>query len=106
LTNQSRATVGDVTRILEVIDAGGAGADEICHTIRHSEPPTPSRRLSSLGDTAAAAAQSRPIDPAGLRKLLRRDLDWIVMKALEKDRTRRYETAEALAADIERHRDQ
>jgi WD40 repeat protein len=56
-----------------------------------------------LGDAAAAAAKNREIDAAGLRKQLRGDLDWIVMKALEKDRTRRYETTEGLAADIERH---
>ena len=79
------------------------GYDEICHTIRNTEPPTPSRRLSTLGDTAAAAAKNRQIEPASLRKLLRGDLDWIVMKSLEKDRTRRYETADALALDIERH---
>jgi serine/threonine protein kinase len=79
------------------------GYDDICHTIRHSEPPTPSRRLSTLGDAAAAAAQNRQIDPADLRKLLRGDLDWIVMKALEKDRTRRYETADALGRDVERY---
>jgi tetratricopeptide (TPR) repeat protein len=77
--------------------------DEICHTIRHTEPPTPSRRLSTLGDAATSAAKKRQIDPANLRKQLRGDLDWIVMKALEKDRTRRYETADALALDIERH---
>jgi hypothetical protein len=77
--------------------------DEICHTIRHSEPPTPSRRLSALGDTAAVVAQNRQIDPPGLHKLIRGDLDWIVMKALEKDRTRRYETADALALDVERN---
>jgi WD40 repeat protein/serine/threonine protein kinase len=76
------------------------GYDEICRTIRDSEPPTPSRRLSTLGDAATAAAQNREIDPAGLRKLLRGDLDWIVMKALEKDRNHRYETASAFAADV------
>jgi serine/threonine protein kinase/tetratricopeptide (TPR) repeat protein len=79
------------------------GYDEICHTIRHSDPPTPSRSLNALGDAAGEAAKNRQMDPAGLRKLLRGDLDWIVMKALEKDRTRRYETADALALDIQRH---
>ncbi len=78
------------------------GYDEICHTIRHSDPPTPSRSLSALGNAVGEAAKNRQTDPAGLRKLLRGDLDWIVMKALEKDRTRRYETANALAADIDR----
>lgn len=79
------------------------GYDDICHTIRHIEPPTPSRRLSTLGDAADTAAQNRQLDSASLRKLLRGDLDWIVMKALEKDRTRRYVTAEGFANDIERH---
>jgi WD40 repeat protein len=83
-------------------DLDRMGYDEICRTIRESDPPTPSRRLSTLGDAAAAAAQNREIDPAGLRKLLHGDLDWIVMKALEKDRNRRYETASAFAADVER----
>jgi serine/threonine protein kinase len=84
-------------------DAQQIGYDEICHTIRHIDPPTPSRRLSTLGDAAAVAAKKRQIDPASLRKQLQGDLDWIVMKALEKDRTRRYETADALALDIERY---
>ena len=79
------------------------GYDEICRTILHSDPPTPSRRLSTLGDAAGVVASCRQIDPAGLGKLLRGDLDWIVMKALEKDRTRRYETADALALDIQRY---
>jgi serine/threonine protein kinase/Tfp pilus assembly protein PilF len=76
------------------------GYDEICHTIRHTDPPTPSRRLSTLRDTAAAAAKNRQMDPASLHKLLRGDLDWIVMKALENERTRRYATASQLAEDI------
>ena len=72
--------------------------------IRESDPPTPSKRLSTLGDarrptSRSTATSSRP----RCRKLLRGDLDWIVMKALEKDRTRRYETAHGLARDIERH---
>ena len=79
------------------------GYDEICHTIRHSEPLTPSKQLSTLGDAADTVAANRQIDLTGLHKLLRGDLDWIVMKALEKDRNRRYETANALALDIERH---
>ncbi len=77
--------------------------DEICRTIRHRDAPSPSRRLSSLGEAADGAAEKRQVDAVGLRKLLRGDLDWIVMKALEKDRTRRYETADAMALDIRRH---
>ncbi|HEX2473681.1 MAG TPA: protein kinase, partial [Lacipirellulaceae bacterium] len=79
------------------------GYDEICHTIRYSDPPTPSRRMNTLGDSAADIAKNRQIDPAGLRKLLKGDLDWIVMKCLEKDRAHRYDTANAVALDIQRH---
>ena len=65
------------------------GYDEICRVIRESDPPTPSKRLSTLGDAAAEISKHRHVEPAALRKLLRGDLDWIVMKALERDRTRR-----------------
>ena len=71
--------------------------------IREEEPPRPSPRLSTLGDEATVIAQHRHTDPQQLRRSLRGDLDWIVMKCLEKDRTRRYETANGLARDIERY---
>ncbi|MHC4573182.1 MAG: protein kinase domain-containing protein [Planctomycetota bacterium] len=80
-----------------------AAYDEIRRIIRETEPATPSRRLSTLGDTLTDIAQRRSTEPAALRKLVRGDLDWIVMKTLEKDRTRRYETANELVLDIERH---
>src|SRR5580700_3449131 len=80
-----------------------AAFDEIRRIIREEEPPKPSTRISTLGDTRAAVAAHRHADPHRLSQLLRGDLDWIVMKALEKDRTRRYETASGLAMDVERH---
>src|ERR1035441_8500122 len=81
-----------------------AGLDEIRRIIREEEPERPSTRLSTL--TAAdltEVAEQRHAEPAKLSSLIRGDLDWIVMKALEKDRARRYETANGLAADIQRH---
>ena len=71
--------------------------------IRESEPPKPSTRLSTLGDAATAIAASRKTQPEKLGQQLRGELDWIVMRALEKDRSRRYETANGLARDIQRH---
>ncbi|MHC4697008.1 MAG: serine/threonine-protein kinase [Planctomycetota bacterium] len=67
------------------------------------DPAAPSRRLSSLGKELRDVAKLRRTEPRLLSKLMRGDLDWIVMKALEKDRSRRYDTAEVFAADIERH---
>ncbi len=80
-----------------------AAFGEIQRIIREQEPPKPSTRLSSLGDTSTTFAVRRRADPRSLMRELRGDLDWIVMKALEKDRTRRYGTASELAADIQRH---
>ena len=81
-----------------------AGLDEMRRIIREKEPARPSTRLSTLHDAdLTAAAKRRQTDAPRLIKLLRADLDWIVMKALEKDRTRRYETANAFALDIRRH---
>ena len=80
------------------------GLDEIRRTIREQEPASPSTRLSTmLGADLTAIAKRRSVEPPRLLHLLRGDLDWIVMKALEKDRARRYETANGLAADIQRH---
>jgi serine/threonine protein kinase/tetratricopeptide (TPR) repeat protein len=79
------------------------GYAEMMRTIREVEPHKPSTRISTLGATATRIAQQRHVDLKKLGPLLRGDLDWIVMKCLEKDRTRRYETANGLAADIGRH---
>jgi serine/threonine protein kinase len=108
-----------------------AGRHEMVRILREVEPQKPSTRLSviaaaiktsepppsggapsgvrkgarneSRGSEIATIARSRGTDPGTLRKLLRGDLDWIVMKCLEKDRTRRYDTANGLAMDIARH---
>ena len=76
---------------------------EIQRIIREVEPPRPSTRLSTLGDALGQTAARRSSDPAKLGRMIRGDLDWVVMKCLEKDRTRRYETADGLARDIGRH---
>jgi eukaryotic-like serine/threonine-protein kinase len=81
-----------------------AAWDEMRRMIREEEPPRPSMRLSST-DTLPSLAVYRHTEPAKLKKLVRGELDWIVMKALEKDRTRRYETANGLARDIQRYLD-
>ncbi|MEZ0263815.1 MAG: tetratricopeptide repeat protein [Phycisphaerae bacterium] len=81
-----------------------AGFDEMRRIIREQEPPKPSTKLNTLAaDVKLTVATRRHVSPAGLRKQLHGDLDWIVMKALEKDRTRRYESASAFAHDVERH---
>ena len=80
-----------------------AGLDQIHRIIREEEPPRPSTRLSTLGEAATTTAGHHRTDVAGLQRELRGDLDWIVMKALEKDRTRRFETANSLRLDVERH---
>lgn len=76
----------------------------VLESIRESEPPRPSTRLSSsTQDAVSGISAQRQIDPNQLKSILRGELDWIVMKALEKDRTRRYETASSFAEDIERY---
>jgi serine/threonine protein kinase len=80
-----------------------AGIDEMRRQIREVTPPKPSTRVSSLGERSNEVARHRRVDPAALERLCRGDLDWITMKALEKDRTRRYASAAALADDIRRH---
>jgi WD40 repeat protein/serine/threonine protein kinase len=80
-----------------------AAFDEIRRIIRLEEPPKPSTRISTQGVAASTISTQRQSEPDKLRRLVRGDLDWIVMKCLEKDRNRRYETANGLAADLERH---
>jgi serine/threonine protein kinase/tetratricopeptide (TPR) repeat protein len=79
------------------------GLDEMRRIIREEDPPTPSTRLAQSTETLPAIADQRKTEPAKLARLIRGDLDWIVMKALEKDRNRRYETASAFAADVQRY---
>jgi WD40 repeat protein/serine/threonine protein kinase len=80
-----------------------AGYDEIRRIIREEEPPRPSTRISTLGQAAATVSANRQSDLRRLKRVFRGELDWIVMKALEKDRNRRYETASAFAADVQRY---
>jgi len=82
------------------------GLDEMRRMIREHEPPAPSRRLSTLSAQACSTiSERRGVDGRKLGQVLRGELDWIVMKALEKDRDRRYESASALAADVQRYLD-
>jgi serine/threonine protein kinase/Flp pilus assembly protein TadD len=77
--------------------------DEVLRIIREEDLPTPSTRLAGSRDTLPAIAAQRKTEPGKLARLVRGDLDWIVMRALDKDRNRRYETASALAADLQRY---
>ena len=79
-----------------------AAWDEMKRLIREEEPPRPSTRLSSDSALPSLAANRR-IEPVQLPQLVRGDLDWIVMKALDKERARRYETAIGLAKDVQRY---
>jgi tetratricopeptide (TPR) repeat protein len=75
---------------------------ELLRLIKEQEPPRPSARLSASESLPSLAAQ-RQLEPARLTRLVRGELDWIAMKCLEKDRSRRYETANGLARDVERY---
>jgi serine/threonine protein kinase/formylglycine-generating enzyme required for sulfatase activity len=80
-----------------------AGLLEIHRKIREDEPPRPSTKLTSLGDDSTRRAEQRKTSLASLVRELRGDLDWVVMRAMEKERNRRYPTAVGLAEDIERY---
>src|SRR5262249_45288293 len=80
-----------------------AGYDESRRIIREEEPPKPSTRLAQSTATLTAVSAQRQTEPARLTRLMRGELDWVVMKALEKDRSRRYETANSFAQDIQRY---
>ena len=82
-----------------------AGHIEMTRVIREEEPTKPSTKLSTLGKTLVEVARHRNASPDVLARVIRGDLDWIVMKSLEKERTRRYKTANALALDVRRHLD-
>src|SRR5262249_46465072 len=79
-----------------------AAFHEMLWLIKEEEPPPPSARLSDSASLPSLAAQ-RQLEPVRLTKLVRGDLDWIVMKCLEKDRSRRYETVNGLARDVQRY---
>src|SRR5439155_12518192 len=88
----------DTKKLLE------AGYEAILKTIRETEPPRPSTRLSTLSEQERQViAQQRRAEPQKLNRLVRGELDWIVMKAMEKDRNRRYITAQGLANDLNRY---
>ena len=80
-----------------------AAYSEILRMIREEEAPKPSTRLSESGAALASISANRHMEPAKLTRLVRGELDWIVMKTLEKDRNRRYETANGLAKDLQRY---
>jgi serine/threonine protein kinase len=80
-----------------------AAFDEMLRIIREEEPPKPSTRLSESKGSLPSISAQRKTEPAKLTKLVRGELDWIVMKCLEKDRSRRYETASGLARDVQRY---
>jgi tetratricopeptide (TPR) repeat protein len=80
-----------------------AALDEVRRIIREEEPPKPSTRLSSLGEERTAVSASRRSDARRLERNVRGELDWIVMRALEKDRSRRYQTVNDCAADVMRY---
>ncbi len=76
---------------------------KVLELIREKEPPRPSTRLSESISVITGVSEQRKIQPMKLKQILRGELDWVVMKSLEKDRSRRYETATAFAADIKRY---
>jgi serine/threonine protein kinase len=82
-----------------------AAFDEMRRIIREQEPPKPSTKLSSLADRLSTVSANRKADPRHLVRALEGELDWIVMKALEKERHRRYDTANSLANDVRRYLD-
>jgi non-specific serine/threonine protein kinase/serine/threonine-protein kinase len=82
-----------------------AGFEALLRTIRQDEPPRPSARLTTLGARSAEVARLRRVDPRTLRAQLLQELDWITMKAIEKDRARRYGSPSELAADLMRYMD-
>src|SRR5262249_13655737 len=79
------------------------GYDEIRRIIREEEPAKPSTRISRLGPAGTTASTNGKSDPKRLSRLFGGELDWIVMKCLEKDRNRRYDTANGLALDLQRY---
>jgi len=82
-----------------------AGLQEMQRILREVEPPRPSTRLLTTAGASAVAAEARRMSPSALRRALEQDLDWVVLKALDKDRNRRYETPAGLASDLQRFLD-
>jgi len=84
------------------LDLTAVGEQAIRIALRERDPAKPSTRITDLGDTREEIAKARNTDPVNLQRQLRGDLDWVVMRAIAKDRTRRYETANALAVECRR----
>jgi serine/threonine protein kinase len=93
------------TTPLDSEELRGKGYAEMQRIIQEEEPPKPSTKLSTMGEALTQVAEHHKTTPDLLRRLLRGDLDWIVMKCLEKNRIRRYDAANGLASDIKRHID-
>jgi serine/threonine protein kinase/WD40 repeat protein len=92
------------SRPIDANSLAKSGLDEIRRRIREEEPPKPSDSVAALPEPERrAAAKARGIDPQALKRELAGDLDWIVMKCLEKERSRRYQTASGLAEDLQHH---
>jgi WD40 repeat protein len=91
------------TTPLEARKLRSAAYAEMQRLIREEEAPRPSLRVSTLGERLTVVARDRHCNPVQLAQLLLGELDWIVLKALEKDRTRRYETANGLARDLQHY---
>jgi len=91
------------TTPFEAVQLRAAAFDEMMRIIRQDEPPKPSTRVNMLGQRVTEIVRHRQVDANLLQRSLRGDLDWIIMKALEKDPTRRYGTAIDLGEDIQRH---
>ena len=90
------------TTPLESQELRAAGLQNLQRIICEHEPPKPSLRLSSAGENLTTLANHRSVSPERLSREVKGDLDWVIMKGLEKDRTRRYESAKELAADVHR----
>ncbi len=87
----------------EVQSQRGAGLEAILRVIREQEPPKPSTKIRAMGDASNTSAEKRREEPRNFARHLQGELDWITLKALEKDRSRRYGSPAELAADIQRH---
>jgi serine/threonine protein kinase/Tfp pilus assembly protein PilF len=92
-------------QVFDPKDLRRAGLAEIQRKLREEDPPKPSSRISRIGPASNVPATNRSVDVRVLERTLEGDLDWITMKALDKDRTRRYETANGLAMDVQRYLD-
>src|SRR5207253_1558307 len=91
------------TTPFEIKDLRSKAFGEMQRMIREVEPASPSTKVSTLGDALAGIAARRSTEPRKLAQMIKGELDWIVLRAMEKDRTRRYETANGLAADVGRY---